>query len=548
MKKCVAYCRVSTAKDDQKNSIEAQKAYYLNKFKSEGYNPADVGFLYKKGGNKEQLTGIFADEGISGTSLKNRNAFNAMIEYAKKGAFDIIYVKDISRFTRSVEDGTKTLKDLKEVGVGVIFEDSNINSLDSSGEFEINLRMMLAQEESRNKSDRVKWGMMRLFERGGWNGAPPYGYDNIGGNLVINVGEAEIVKKVYQLFQDGCGTGKIARYLNNNNIKTRTGVQWSQTQVMRILENEIYKGIQRNHTVEMIDINRHLQVDVEEDEHIVHKKAELVIIEEQIFDAVQVERERRIGLLTKNTHHSNAHLLSGLIYCSHCGGNFKRKKRHSYTRKDGTTKDIGYEWTCAINDMYGKSRCGHRNMLIEAEFIEDIKAEILKLKNCDLSGHFQLYMLVNFDYDISTEQLDLLRKRRDRVKTNIMQLREEFSDNIISKELYRESLSIYSKDLGQIEAEINQIEQHDLEVENAKRRYEQYISYIQSIDVNNLTNAILKNVFSSIKIKSINVKSDKNAKMIVYDYKLFDMGLEELINKATEKGLCFSIKDLSVSF
>lgn len=138
MKRCVAYCRVSTNHDDQKNSLEAQKAYYTEIFKKEKYNPAKVGVLYKKGGVKEKINGIFADEGISGTSLKRREAFKAMIEYAKKKAFDIIYVKSVSR---SVEDGVKIVKDLKEIGVGVVFEDCGIDTSKEYNEFELELEL-----------------------------------------------------------------------------------------------------------------------------------------------------------------------------------------------------------------------------------------------------------------------------------------------------------------------------------------------------------------------------------------------------------------------
>lgn len=551
MIKCVAYCRVSTKSDDQKNSLEAQKAYYLNKFNSEGYNPAKVGLLYKKGGVKEKINGIFADEGISGTSYKRREAFKSMIEYAEKKAFDVIYVKSVSRFARSVEDGTRIIKDLKEIGVAVIFEDCNLNSLDSKSEFEINLRMMLAQEESRNKSENVKWGMIRLYERGGWNGTAPYGYDVNNGFLAINEAESEVVRKVYDLFiNEGNGVGKIARDLNDNGVLTRTGVKWSQQQVTRILENEIYKGVQRNHTVENQDINREglKKVPVDVEEHIINEKDELIVIDKETFEQVQEERKRRNEMFNRHTRHSNEYKLSSLVYCAHCGGNFKRKKRHSYKRVDGTSLDIGYEWTCAINDMYGKSRCGHRNMLIEEEFLEDVKAEILKLKTCDLKGHFDLYMLVNFDYEISTEQLELLQRRREKIKGKIKQIMEDLQEELISREFYKETMKELNVELAGVEADINQIEQHDVEIENAKARYKQFLKYIQEIDVNNLTNAILKRVFSKIVVKGVTLKSGEKAKLIIYDYKLFGMGLEELMNKANQKGYNLGIKEVSVSF
>jgi DNA invertase Pin-like site-specific DNA recombinase len=538
MKRCIAYCRVSTSNEDQKNSLEAQKKYYTDLFQKEGYNPAKVGLLYKKNGETIKVTGIFADEGISGTSLKRRKAFNSMIEYAKKKAFDIIYVKSVSRFARSVEDGTKTLKDLKELGVAVIFEDCNLNSLDSKSEFEINLRMMLAQEESRNKSDSVKWGIRRLQENGGWNAGAPYGYDIVDKCLVINEHEAEIVKKMYDLFLNGgYGIGKIARYLNDNDIPTKKGSKWSQTQVTRIMENEIYKGVQRSHTVETIDINRHLRTEVDEYEQIVHEKEGLLIIDRDMFEQVQAERLKRGEMFSQGTHHSNTHLLSNIIYCGHCGGYFKRKKRHTYKRIDGTSKDIGYEWTCAINDMYGKSRCGHRNMLAEDDFINDVKAEITKLKSYDLRAYFDLYLLVTFDYEPNETELQRLTAKRDKVNRLIKINAEDYADDVIDKEQYRANLKGYNNELNGIEAEIRRLEQYDLDIENAQSKYEHYLKYIQEVDVEQLNNATLKKIFSKIVVKDMAYSDSTRAKVISYQYSFMGMSFDDLITVAKDKGL-----------
>ena len=191
MKLCVAYCRVSTDHEDQKNSIEEQKKQWLELFSQVGYYPAKVGLLYKKDGSKQIVHGIFADEGISGTSLRNRKAFETMLEYAKKKAFDIIYVEDISRFTRNVEDGIKVIKDLREIGVAVYFRKENINTLKADKDFEITLRMAIYQEESRVKSERIKWAINRLHLKGGWNSGSPYGYDVVKGFLQVNQQEAK---------------------------------------------------------------------------------------------------------------------------------------------------------------------------------------------------------------------------------------------------------------------------------------------------------------------------------------------------------------------
>lgn len=545
MKLCVAYARVSTDKEDQKNSIEAQRQYYTSLFSMEGYNPANVGMLYKKDGTRENLLGIFADEGISGTSLNRRESFKKMIEYAKKRAFDIIYVKSVSRFARSVEDGIKVLKDLKEVGVGVYFEDCGINSLDYSKEFEINLRMMLAQEESRTKSDNIKWGMLRLYEKGGWNGAPPYGYKVDNGFLKVEPNEAEIVRKVYALFlNEGYGTGKIARYLNDNSIPTQKGTKWSQAQVATILENIIYTGLQINHVTETIDINRKMRAEVEATKHIKHDFAHLKIISGDIYNMVQMERKKRYDLYNNHKGHSNQQLLSCLLYCGECGGVYKRKKRHSYRRKDGTQLDIGYEWTCQINDMYGKNRCPHRVALIEDEVIEQIKQEILDLKNRNMDDLFELYLKIKFNYDISEDNYNKLLKQKERTLKEIEILRGDFADEIIGKDEYKEQMKELNNKYVGISAEIERIKRYDIEIESARLKYKQFIDNVNNTDINNLTNAGLKKIFKNIIVKGLQTKDGQKVKMMRFNYYCMDLSIEDIINKACELG--YKVKGVAV--
>lgn len=545
MKLCVAYCRVSTDSNDQKNSIEAQRQYYTSLFMKKEYNVANVGMIYKKDGTKEKLIGIFADEGISGTSLNRREAFKTMIEYAKKRTFDIIYVKSVSRFARSVEDGVKILKDLKEVGVGVYFEDCGINSLDYSKEFEITLRMMLAQEESRTKSDNVKWGMLRLYEKGGWNGAPPYGYIVDNGFLKVELNEAEIVRKVYDLFlNEGYGTGKTARYLNDNNIPTKKGTKWSQTQVSTILENVIYTGLQINHITETIDINRKMRADVEATKHIKHKFEYLRIISDDIYNMVQMERKKRHDLYSNHKGHSNKNLLSCLLYCGECGGVYKRKKRHSYKRKDGTQLDIGYEWTCQINDMYGKSRCSHRVALIEDEAIEQIKREIVDLKTRNMDDLFELYLKTKFNYDISEDNYNVLLKQKKRTLKEIEILRGDFADEIIGKDEYKEQMKELNNKYVGIAAEIERIKRYDIEIESARLKYKQFINNVKSIDVNNLTNAGLKKIFKNIIVKGCQTKNGQKVKIMSFNYYCLDMSIDEIVNKAAKLG--YKVKGVTI--
>ena len=182
-----AYCRVSTDKTDQANSLESQQRYFNEYIKR---NP-----LW-------ELYNIYVDDGISGTSTKKRVAFNQMIEDAKGGKFDLIITKEISRFARNILDSIGYTRELKNLGVGVIFLNDNINTLDNDAEMRLAFFSTMAQEESRKTSERVKWGLRRQMEKGVVLGRDMLGYDVRNGQLIINEEGAETVRLIYHKFLD----------------------------------------------------------------------------------------------------------------------------------------------------------------------------------------------------------------------------------------------------------------------------------------------------------------------------------------------------------
>jgi len=193
LKKVAAYCRVSTDQAEQLSSYEAQVNYYTN---------------YINGHADYELAGIFADEGISGTGTKKREQFNRMIEDCKTGKIDMIITKSISRFSRNTLDCLNFVRLLKDLGIGVIFEKENINTLDSKGEVLLSILSSLAQDESCSISESSTWGIRRRFEQGKLhlNHTKFLGYDkDPNGNLMINQKQAQIVRRIYTDFLNGKG-------------------------------------------------------------------------------------------------------------------------------------------------------------------------------------------------------------------------------------------------------------------------------------------------------------------------------------------------------
>ena len=194
-----AYCRVSTDKDDQANSLTNQIKYF--------------GSFIEKHDNW-QLGEVYYDEGITGTSVKKRDGFNRMIQDALGGKMQLIITKEVSRFARNTVDALTYTRKLKAHGVGVFFANDNINTLDADGELRLTIMASLAQEESRKTSERVKWGQKRQMEAGIVFGRDMLGYAVRGGKLILNPEEAEIVRLIFHKFlNEDKGTHVIAREL-----------------------------------------------------------------------------------------------------------------------------------------------------------------------------------------------------------------------------------------------------------------------------------------------------------------------------------------------
>lgn len=239
-----AYCRVSTDQEEQLLSYENQVNYYTN-YISE--NP-----LY-------EYAGTYADEGISGTNTKRRDESNRMIADCREGKKDMIITKSISRFARNTLDCLNYVRELKELGIGIIFEKENINILDAKGEVLLTILSSLVQDESRSISENCTWGIRRRFETGKHKMSIKriLGYDtDETGKLVINGLQKPIVVRLYQEFLDRKTTDYIKRIFEKEGIKNWDGgTKWQATTLMSMLENEKYKGdalLQKSYTVDFL--------------------------------------------------------------------------------------------------------------------------------------------------------------------------------------------------------------------------------------------------------------------------------------------------------
>lgn len=272
MKRAVAYARVSTDKEDQLNSLETQKEYFDDYANEKGM----------------ELVNIYADEGISGTKLKNRKEFQKMLLDAENQKFDTLLVKDVSRFARNTVDGLTSLRLLQDNDIEVMF--INNMGIAGSNEFLITIYFAIAQQESENTSKRVKFGKKQNMKKGKVPNQV-YGYDKTIGdffNLEKNPQEAAVVQRIFDYYVNmGIGASAIARILNKEGIKTKRGKDWYQNTVTRILTNELYVGKIVNGKQEMKNIYSDKRKTIDEEEWIVTERPDLAIVEESLFYRAQ---------------------------------------------------------------------------------------------------------------------------------------------------------------------------------------------------------------------------------------------------------------------
>ncbi len=283
MNTAVAYCRVSTK--NQQSALKDHQEQWIEIFEREGFEFANCGVFYKKNGYKEPKKGLYVDEGISAKEYKkHRKAFQQMIEDAINNKFRQIVVEDTTRFARSIEDGIKVIKDLREKGVDVWFRKENLHSIDTGSDTFLSLFFTLAENEIRTDSNRIKWKQEKLHKAGKWTAPAPYGYAVEKGILSINEKEKEVVDYIFYLYTEKLlGMRAIANILNGKGIRTRKGNLWKSTEIRYILENRIYIGDIVTHKTESVDITRGTYKKIAEGEQIIVHNEKLRIISDEVW-------------------------------------------------------------------------------------------------------------------------------------------------------------------------------------------------------------------------------------------------------------------------
>ena len=361
-----AYCRVSTDSEEQMTSYEAQKTYYTDKIMQ---NP------------QWSMAGIFADEGITGTSAEKRPEFLRMIRLCRKRKIDLILVKSISRFARNTVDCLHYIRALKELGIAVIFEKENINTLDSEGEMLITLLGAFAQAESESISQNVRWGIRQAMREGrvSLRCKHLYGFtEDENGQPQILPDEAEVVRRIYKSFLRGQSIRMIKGWLDAEGIAPRKGKEWSLSSIENILKNEKYCGdVLLQKTFISDCISRKVIKNVGQLPMYLIENHHEGIVSRETYQAVQAEFARRGSRRSPNkraaatglSSYTSRYALSDRLVCGECGTLYRRC---TWVRKGG--KKI--VWRCSSRLDYGSRYCKHSPTMEEGALQRAIMAAV----------------------------------------------------------------------------------------------------------------------------------------------------------------------------
>lgn len=500
-----AYCRVSTEKEDQLNSLETQKAFFAEYTKKTG----------------DHLVRLYADEGISGTKIKNRKEFLRMMADAERGLFDAVVVKDISRFARNTVDLLQNIRKLKALGIETQFLTANMTSMGNS-EFVLTIFGALAQEESANTSKRIKFGKKMNAEKGRVPNIV-YGYDKTIGdyfNLTINPAEADIVRQIYHWYiHEGYGATKIASMLNERGLKTKRNCPWNQVGVRRILTNELYLGKIINGKEEVKDFLTSQRTKKDESEWLVIEKPELRIIDDESFQMAQeILQSRHQQFNLSHKRQSNRHLFSTLIKCNDCGWSFRRTVR--------TYKNTYVRWVCSGHNGRGVDSCPNAITVDEDELIDILQEyftalvkEKKKVINHVVNEFQRVYKAkdenIEYEKDL-TAQLAKLQKMRQKYM-------DMYTDDLISREELNEKLGGTRKEIDRLENELKIVSYNLTKGDQLSAVLSSTFKEIEDItDVHEMTNAQLKRIIQKIEV-------DKEGNVDIYLRLLGDLGLDETV-------------------
>lgn len=510
------YARVSTDHEEQLNSLENQVMYFENYIKSQ------TNWIFVPG---------YVDEGISGTSVNKRDNFLKMINDAKKGMFNLILTKEISRFSRNTVDSIQYTQELLSYGVGVYFLNDNINTFDSDSELRLTIMSSIAQDEIRKLSERIRFGYKRSVERGIVPGNDNfYGYKKNKGKLEIVPEEAELIKLIFNEYSKGTmGTSKLGHYLYSEyNIKSKTNKALAGTVIGRIIRNPKYKGYFCAHKETTLDYHSKKRIRFKPDEWIVYKDNETCppIVSEELWDKCNVILDKNTIKHKTHTRTNMRYALSGKIKCYHDGATFIKG---SYKNKR-TGVESKY-WGCSNYRKYGKEKAnGCKTPIIHYQEMLDIFKSVLSaIMDSENDMMKEIYNLINetkSKSDYSREIAEIDKKIEDirNARTELINMRARKE---IEGDEYNEIREKYNGDLTLLEKKKQEYLQMNSDVDY-KSNIDDFFKKVHEIifDDDESVFSIFASIIDAILVEKLETDDDSEDQKVMLHFKLNVVGYE----------------------
>lgn len=521
-KKVCAYARVSTDLEDQLTSYNSQIEYYTKIIKS----------------NSEwEFVGIYADEGISGTQIKNRVEFQRMINDALNGKIDIIITKSISRFARNTIDTLNTVRLLREHNVDVFFEKENIHTIMLDSEMFLTLYSAFAQAESESTSSNVKMGIRAKMKRGEIVGFPKcYGYNwnKETKELEIIPEEAEIIRMIFNWYAKGIGTRTIANKLNDKGIKSPKGNKYIAETILSYITNEKYVGdLLQNKTYTISPITHKKTVNYGEQEKYYVKDHHTPIISRDLWDKCQeILSKRRKKIIpngqSHNEKYSRTYPFSSKIKCGMCGKNYVRR----VGRKQKNGKRNSY-WKCGDRcDV--SSKCPNsitiRENVLEEIFVQ-VYNTIIKKKHKTKDKLFNAIREILNKEDNKNKINDLYQERK-LLQKRLSTLIDMKLDNIDNQDIYIDKEKELNSNIMKLNKEIEELEKDT----NDKRNYLKQLDDISKIisenekPIDTFDEALFENIVDTIVIGEVDSNNNINPNVIRLFLKTGEEYKKDLVN------------------
>lgn len=506
-----AYCRVSTKQDDQINSLDAQTRFFSE--------------YIAKHSNWVNL-GIYADEGLSGTSTNKREKFQEMINMAKRKKVDLILTKEVSRFSRNIQDLINIVSDLQKINVHIVFLSDDINTEDKDSIERLRNLGLAAEVESRRTSKRVRWGQAQQMKNGVVFGRKEmYGYNikrDSKGKQYFEVipEEAEIVKKVFQWFSEGEGTHRISKRLESEGISTKKYKNgWSNTVILRLLRNEKYVGdlLQgKTYTPDVMTHAKKYNINQSDKYYIKDHHPESAIIDRALWDKVQQRLKENEPSEEVKMKHSNRYWTSGKVFCGICNSRYVR-----FTKK--RKNDIYVAWICFNHHQRGNKKevqFGEETITVGCD-AKRVNEQVLKIALRDIVTEYMKKSQEEIIRDVNKELQSQVKVSKTQIvsvndiQTEIEDLQEKLAsltmgriNNSISEMAYNLSAKKLEAEIVKKQAVLDSQKVHETmkeEIEITKKDYEEQIKEICSLSDKDINEQLFERITKKIIVYPENV-------------------------------------------